>query len=111
MPHSPIQAESVALELETGPPVEQATRSETTSDVGIIHSRDTLLKLASAGLSFLCAGLNDGSLGALIPYILRSYNISSDLVSVVCVTMSLSLSSLADIRPAATEPPLEDGLS
>lgn len=41
------------------------------------------LKLISAGYSFFCAGVNDGSLGPLIPYVLRSYNISTNLVSVV----------------------------
>lgn len=47
------------------------------------HSYSMLLKLASAGLSFFCAGMNDGSLGVLIPRILRSYEINTDLVSVV----------------------------
>lgn len=46
-------------------------------------TRDTIFKLASTGLSFFFSGMNDGSLGALIPYLLRSYNISTDLVSIV----------------------------
>lgn len=46
-------------------------------------SRDTMFKLASTGLSFFFSGCNDGSLGALVPYLLRSYNISTDLVSIV----------------------------
>lgn len=46
-------------------------------------SRDTIIKLASTGLSFLFSGMNDGSLGALIPYLIRSYGIDTDLVSVV----------------------------
>ncbi|OCL07199.1 MFS transporter [Glonium stellatum] len=33
-----------------------------------------LIKLASAGFAFFVAGNNDGSVGALIPYILRGYN-------------------------------------
>ena len=35
------------------------------------------LKLASATLAFFNTGINDGSLGALIPYILRTYSIST----------------------------------
>lgn len=46
-------------------------------------SRDTMFKLASTGLSFFFSGMNDGSLGALIPYLIRSYNISTDLASIV----------------------------
>ena len=43
----------------------------------------TLLRLICAGYSFFCAGVNDGSLGPMIPYILRTYNISTNLVSIV----------------------------
>lgn len=42
-----------------------------------------LLKLLSIGLSFFVAGLNDGALGALIPHLLRSYGITTALVSVL----------------------------
>lgn len=41
------------------------------------------LKLISAGFAFFVAGINDGSLGPLIPYIRESYQINTDLVSVV----------------------------
>lgn len=46
-------------------------------------TREIIFKLASTGLSFFFSGMNDGSLGALIPYLLHSYNIRTDLVSVV----------------------------
>ncbi|KAL4807513.1 major facilitator superfamily domain-containing protein [Aspergillus unguis] len=42
-----------------------------------------LLKLISSGLSFFVAGLNDGSLGALIPYIREQYDIDTNMVSIV----------------------------
>jgi hypothetical protein len=45
--------------------------------------RATYLKLISAGFSFIVSGCNDGSVGALIPYMIREYNISTALVSVV----------------------------
>ena len=36
-----------------------------------------IIKVVSAAFCFFNAGVNDGSLGALIPYILRGYNIST----------------------------------
>jgi len=41
----------------------------------------TILKLLSAGFSFFVAGVNDGSIGALIPYVIRSYGITTAVVS------------------------------
>ncbi|KAM0254371.1 hypothetical protein ACHAQJ_006840 [Trichoderma viride] len=46
-------------------------------------SKSEYLKLISAGFSFFVAGANDGSIGALIPYIIREYNISTAIVSSV----------------------------
>ncbi|KAK3677487.1 hypothetical protein LTR78_002337 [Recurvomyces mirabilis] len=40
------------------------------------------LKLISALLCFFNCGVNDGSLGALIPYILRTYNISTGWMAI-----------------------------
>lgn len=40
------------------------------------------LKLFSAAFCFLNAGINDGSLGALIPYILRQYAISTSWMAI-----------------------------
>ncbi|KAE8449387.1 hypothetical protein EG329_008288 [Mollisiaceae sp. DMI_Dod_QoI] len=48
-----------------------------------------LLKLFSSGVSFLVAGINDGSLGALIPYILAAYHISTSMVSLIYFTTFL----------------------
>lgn len=44
-----------------------------------------LLKLISAGFAFYVAGVNDGSLGALIPYIREAYDIDTNMVSIVLV--------------------------
>lgn len=46
-------------------------------------SSKTLLKLLSAGFSFFVAGVNDGSLGALIPYVIRDYGITTAILSSV----------------------------
>ncbi|KAL7911477.1 MFS general substrate transporter [Trichoderma velutinum] len=39
------------------------------------------LKLVSAGFSFFVAGVNDGSIGTLTPYVIRQYNINTAIVS------------------------------
>ncbi|TQS33526.1 hypothetical protein Golomagni_06126, partial [Golovinomyces magnicellulatus] len=46
-------------------------------------SRATYLKLISAGFSFFVAGVNDGSIGALLPYVIREYHVSKAIVSSV----------------------------
>lgn len=43
----------------------------------------SLLKLFSAGFSFFVAGVNDGCLGPLIPYVVRVYGISTAVVSIM----------------------------
>ncbi|KAJ5094662.1 Major facilitator superfamily domain general substrate transporter [Penicillium angulare] len=40
-------------------------------------------KIFSAGVSFFVAGINDGSLGSLIPYVIRSYDIGTNMVSLL----------------------------
>ncbi|UKZ76777.1 hypothetical protein TrVFT333_004487, partial [Trichoderma virens FT-333] len=46
-------------------------------------NKSLYLKLISAGFSFFVAGVNDGSIGALIPYVIREYDISTAIVSSV----------------------------
>lgn len=46
-------------------------------------TKSVYLKIISAGFSFFVAGVNDGSIGALIPYIIREYDISTAIVSSV----------------------------
>ncbi|KAJ5604364.1 MFS transporter, partial [Penicillium lagena] len=46
-------------------------------------SRRTYLRLISAGFAFFVAGVNDGSLGALMPYILNTYHIGTNVVTAV----------------------------
>lgn len=42
-----------------------------------------LFQLISSGVSFYVAGVNDGSLGALLPYIIRSHDLTAAIVSSV----------------------------
>lgn len=46
-------------------------------------SKSVYLKLISAGFSFFVAGVNDGSIGALIPYVIRQFDINTAIVSSV----------------------------
>ncbi|KAH8667624.1 major facilitator superfamily domain-containing protein [Tricladium varicosporioides] len=47
------------------------------------------LKLLSSGSSFFVAGINDGSLGALLPYMLSTYHISTSMISLIYFTTFL----------------------
>jgi hypothetical protein len=47
------------------------------------NDRKTYLKIVSAGFSFFVAGVNDGSLGALVPFVIRDYGINTAIVSSV----------------------------
>ncbi|KAK1983947.1 glucose and galactose transporter [Colletotrichum cereale] len=42
-----------------------------------------LLKLIAAGFSFFISGINDGSVGPLLPYMIRDYEINTAIVSIV----------------------------
>ncbi|CAO2650156.1 Nn.00g014480.m01.CDS01 [Neocucurbitaria sp. VM-36] len=46
-------------------------------------TKRTLLKVIAASISFFFAGNNDGSLGALTPYILRTYNVGTEYVALI----------------------------
>ena len=63
-------------------PEPEPPRPETTSD-GPAMSWETRLKIMSASFSFLVAGVNDGSVGAIIPYVIREYNVNTAIVSSV----------------------------
>lgn len=51
----------------------------------------TLLKLIAAGFGFFVSGVNDGSVGPLLPYMLRDYKISTAVVSIMYVCISTTL--------------------
>ncbi|KAK4182638.1 major facilitator superfamily domain-containing protein [Podospora australis] len=70
-------------------------------DTGVVSEepraldKSTLLKLSSAAFSFFVAGVNDGSIGALIPHILRSYGITTAIVSALYAASFLGWFSAA----------------
>ncbi|KAL2139674.1 hypothetical protein VTI28DRAFT_4874 [Corynascus sepedonium] len=63
---------------------QMATNSdERAAPTGPKYDRVTILKLISAGFSFFVAGVNDGSMGPLVPYFMREYQINTTIVSVL----------------------------
>ncbi|CAA9956407.1 FucP Fucose permease [Pyrenophora teres f. maculata] len=46
-------------------------------------TKRNLFKILAASISFFFAGNNDGSLGALTPYILRTYNVGTEYVALI----------------------------
>lgn len=70
----PASKDAESLPIEE-PPAESAT---------IQSEPDTpILKLIVAGYSFFCAGVNDGTLGPLIPYILSSFGIGTGEIAIM----------------------------
>ncbi|CAG8007456.1 unnamed protein product [Penicillium salamii] len=68
--------------------IELSTRISEIPDNGVQDSRPPEVKwmypkILSAGVSFFVAGVNDGSLGSLIPYIIRTYGIGTNMVAVL----------------------------
>jgi hypothetical protein len=45
--------------------------------------RTTIAQLVATGFSYFFAGTNDGSLGAVTPYILRTYNVGTQYISIL----------------------------
>ncbi|KAH8586468.1 putative MFS transporter [Bisporella sp. PMI_857] len=84
---------------------EDATAEPATNgtEVSVAHGN---LKLFSASFSFFVAGTNDGSIGALLPYILASYKIGPGLVSVLYLA-----TFLAWLLAALTNAPLPHHLT
>lgn len=73
------------------PTQQQALGSESPPEK--IPDRRTYLKLVSVAFSFFVAGVNDGSIGALVPYIIRDYGVNTAIVSSVYVPSISSLST------------------
>lgn len=70
-----------------GRPVSQDLEEQTPVPVSSNPPSDSIslprLKLLSAGFSFFVAGTNDGSMGPLLPYILKDYRITTSFVAIL----------------------------
>jgi hypothetical protein len=106
---SPVQGYDVPLEDTMQAMEMEDQRPATASAEEHPQASDAVLKLTSCCLSFFFAGCNDGSLGALIPYILEHYQISTGLVIVMYVAPRAPQRKLT-LR-LATSPPFQAGFS
>lgn len=69
------------IELETPAPVPEPTPQGDEQPAGEKLTKKLIFKLCSAGFCFYVAGVNDGSVGALVPYIIREHDINTAIVS------------------------------
>lgn len=49
----------------------------------LVLDKTNMIRILTVGFSYIFAGLNDGSLGALTPYILRTYHIGTEHVAII----------------------------
>ncbi|KAJ5351503.1 hypothetical protein N7452_000477 [Penicillium brevicompactum] len=75
---SAIQTETIALPTIPSEVPENEIQDSRPPEVKWMYP-----KILSAGVSFFVAGVNDGSLGSLIPYVIRTYSIGTNMVAVL----------------------------
>lgn len=75
----PAQAEAHELAESPGRPLGSTPPEDDPPETKL--DRKAIMKLASAGFCFYVAGVNDGSVGALVPYVIREYGINTAVVS------------------------------
>ncbi|KAJ6181089.1 hypothetical protein N7519_011550 [Penicillium mononematosum] len=76
------QTETIVLQTRASTEATPA-ENDTTQDSRPPDPKWMYAKILSAGLSFFVAGVNDGSLGSLIPYVIRTYDIGTNMVAVL----------------------------
>lgn len=81
------QTQTETFVLQTQAPIESVSERpvvvEGSQDNVSSESKWLRLKIFSCGMSLFVAGFNDGSLGAIIPYMIRSYGIETNKVAIV----------------------------
>ncbi|KAI0852214.1 MFS general substrate transporter [Daldinia vernicosa] len=65
------------------PPSKDAEGAPADADIARSEPATPFLKLIVAGYSFFCAGVNDGTLGPLIPYIIAGFGIGTGEVAII----------------------------
>lgn len=74
-----------AVELPQSSADNNVSPTPDTNPIESLPEKLMTLKLISSGLSFFVAGVNDGSLGALIPYFITSYHLDTGTVTIMQV--------------------------
>ena len=75
-----IELQTVSLNAPQSPSEEETDEGKT----GL--TTNTILKLIAASFGYFFAGTNDGSLGALTPYIIRTYAIGTQHIALMYVS-------------------------
>jgi hypothetical protein len=71
-------------DVELHPLEHEAVNNTPVQDDSVLTlNRGNALKLVAAGFSFFFAGTNDASLGALTPYVLRTYGVGTEYVALM----------------------------
>jgi hypothetical protein len=81
----PQQIPMTELELQPIPAGNHASPSaeEPPTDAVEREPATPFFKLGVAGFSFFCAGVNDGTLGPLIPYMLSTFHIGTGEIAIM----------------------------
>ncbi|AEO60330.1 hypothetical protein MYCTH_108475 [Thermothelomyces thermophilus ATCC 42464] len=81
-----VEVQTELVEIPSEPRSENRTSTQSDHDgapSAAKYDRATILRSISAGFSFFVAGVNDGSMGPLVPYFMRQYEINPTIVSVL----------------------------
>jgi hypothetical protein len=76
------------IELRATGSVLTDTALEAVDEAYLEMTRGNTIKTVVAGFSFFFAGTNDGSLGPLTPYILKTYHVGTEYVALMYVVHS-----------------------
>jgi hypothetical protein len=80
------QTETIVLQTRASTeaiPAENEISQDSSQDSSPQDPKWMYAKILSAGFSFFVAGVNDGSLGSLIPYVIRTYDVGTNMVAVL----------------------------
>lgn len=75
--------QSATQDIELSPIEPNAPPSAPPDDDDNVLNKKNIMKILAAGFSFFFAGANDGSLGALTPYILRTYHVGTEYIALM----------------------------
>jgi hypothetical protein len=81
--HTQLEDDNIELGVLQNLAQSVQTNQDAISTENLEMTRKNIAKTVAAGFSFFFAGTNDGSLGALTPYILRTYDVGTQYVALM----------------------------
>ncbi|KAI1468435.1 MFS general substrate transporter [Daldinia caldariorum] len=84
-PMTELRRAPAAKDAEASTPVRAEGGDSPAEEAGVVRSEPEtpFAKLIVAGYSFFCAGVNDGTLGPLIPYIISSFRVGTGEIAII----------------------------